>query len=297
MKTKNYLKNSLAVLHASTSKAVITVSTLLGLAILSCIGPSYAAGSETDAASNQMLISLPASLDDSQHASSLPEYVVIQPTEQVTYSSETSASVAKIAVKEGSPFRSGDTLIKLDCRVQDAELKKAVAQQDVSNMAFTSAKKLRTYRSISDLEYEQAKAQKDIANAEVDKLEAIVEKCTIKAPFNGSVAKLMVHMHETVKPGDPLLKIVSTDNLDFVLQIPSSWLAWLHLDSLINVHINEIDKSVAVKVAKINPEIDSVSQTVKIFAKQTTPDPALLPGMSGQASFPDKPVQSKNQLN
>lgn len=231
-----------------------------------------------------------------QSSSTLPEYVVILPSDEATFSSETSASVDTITVKEGSTFHKGDILIKLDCRVQDADLKKARAQQEVATLAFVSAKKLKSYGSISELEYVQAETQKSMANADVDKLAAIVEKCTIKAPFNGSVAKLMVHQFETVKPGDPLIKIISIDNLDFVVQVPSSWLEWLHVNSLFTVHVNEIDKAVPVKVTKINPEIDSVSQTVKVIAKLTNPDPSLLPGMSGQASFPDKPTTS-NKIN
>lgn len=242
---------------------------------------------------NQAAIaSLPNTLDeqDSQHFNStLPEYVVIQPSDEVTYSSETSASVSAISVKEGSTFVKGATLLKLDCRIQEADLKKAQAEKSVSDLGFTSAQKLRKYKAISDLEYQQAESQKSISDAEVEKLNAVVEKCTLVAPFNGSVARLMVHMFETVKPGDPLLKIVSIEDLDFVLQVPSNWLEWLHLDSIVHVQVNEINKNVEVKVVKISPEIDSVSQTVKVYAKTVTHDPALMPGMSGQATFPDKP--------
>lgn len=241
-------------------------------------------------------LDLPKTLEDIQPLANLPEYVVIQPSDEATFSSETSASVDKIFVKEGNAFHKNTILLTLDCRVQNAELKKAQAQQEVSNLAYISAKKLKSYGSISDLEYLQAESQKDIADADVDKLSSIVEKCTIKAPFNGSVAKLMVHQFETVKPGDPLLKVISTDNLDFVVQIPSSWLDWLHIGSIFTVHVNELNKVVPVKVTKINPEIDSVSQTVKVVAKQTDPDPSLLPGMSGQASFPDNPKNNSSKL-
>lgn len=242
------------------------------------------------------IATVPATVDENQANTSLPEYVVIQASDQVTFSSETSASVATISVKEGSTFHKGDVLILLDCRVQEADLKKAQSQQEVSNLGYISAKKLKGYGAISDLEFLQAKSQRDMANADVEKLSAIVEKCTLKAPFNGSVAKMMVHMHETVKPGDPLLKIVSTDNLDLVLQVPSQWLEWLHTGTPFNVHVNELNKNIGATITKISPEIDSVSQTVKIIGKQVDPEPSLLPGMSGQASFPDKPNYTVNNI-
>jgi RND family efflux transporter MFP subunit len=237
----------------------------------------------------------PATLEASQgiDTSAVPEYVILRPSDQVTFSSETNAMVAEINVNEGSAFHAGDVLLTLDCRVQDADLKKAQAQFDAADMANQSANKLKKYGAISSFELVQAKSQQEMAKAEVDKLKAIVEKCVIIAPFNGAVSALIVHTHESVKPGDPLLKIVNTENLTFQLQVPSAWLMWLHINSLFNVHINETNKTIPAKITKINPQIDSVSQTVKIEGEITIPDSSLLPGMSGQAQFPDNPLNKK----
>jgi len=231
-------------------------------------------------------LKLPATLSLPQSNDTLvPEYVVIRPSEEITFSSEISASVLSESIKEGSHFSAGDILIQLDCRVQQADLEKAFAQQKLSAVAIDSAKKLKLYNSISNFEYAQAVAQAEGADADVNKLNAIVSKCTIKAPFTGSVARLMTRTGETVKPGDPLIKIISTENPDFQMQIPSDWLKWLHVGSNFSVHVNEINTNVPVTVVRINPEIDSVSQTVRITGKTTEVYPNLLPGMSGQAKF------------
>lgn len=216
-----------------------------------------------------------------------PKYVIIRSSDQATFSSETIASVDSIPVKEGSQFHKNEVLLKLDCRLQTAELDKALAQQTSARMAQVSAKKLKSYGSISEFEYIKASSEAKIADAEVDKLHAVVEKCVIRAPFNGSVAELMVHEHETVKPGDPLLKIVSTDNLEFEMQVPSCWLTWLKTGTDFNVRINENDSLISAKITKINPQIEPVSRTVKIIATITPANPALLPGMSGEAIFPE----------
>ncbi|TAK77454.1 MAG: efflux RND transporter periplasmic adaptor subunit, partial [Gammaproteobacteria bacterium] len=181
-------------------------------------------------------------------------------------------------------------LLILDCRVQQADLQKAKAQAQAATAALNSAKRLKTYGSISQAELTQALTQMAIANSEVNKLSAVVEKCTIVAPFKGAVSDVMVHAHETVKPGDPLFKIVSTEDVDFEIQVPSSWLRWLHIGTIFYVNVHEINRIVKVKIVKINPEIDSVSETVKIVGSLVVPDNKLLPGMSGQACFPGDPA-------
>ena len=234
--------------------------------------------------------------DTSLLDSKTPEYVILQPIDEATFSSETSASVEKLTVKEGSYFKAGDILLELDCRVQNAEYQKAVAQQEATNIALKSAIKLKGYDSISEYELVKARSDAAMVNADVSKLSAIVDKCVVKAPFNGAVAQLMVHEHETVKPGDPLMKIVNTDHIIVEMEVPSDWLQWLHIDSTFTVHVNEIDKSITAKIIRINPEIEPVSQTVKIVGEIETTADKLLPGMSGQASFPDNPTK-KNTVS
>lgn len=218
-----------------------------------------------------------------------PEYVILQPIDEATFSSETSASVSKLYVKEGSYFRAGDTLLELDCRVQKAEYEKAIAQQVATNIALKSAMKLKSYGSISEYEVVKAQSEAAMVNADVNKLSAIVEKCVIKAPFNGAVAELQVHTHESVKPGDPLIKIVNTDHLIVELEVPSTWLQWLHINTNFLVHVNELNKSIDAKIVRINPKIEPVSQTVKIVGEISVSPVKLLPGMSGQAIFPENP--------
>lgn len=224
-----------------------------------------------------------------------PEYVILQPSDEATFSSETTASVANVYVKEGSYFNAGDILIDLDCRVQKAEYEKAIAQQTASTIALKSANKLKSYGAIS--EYEVVKAQSDAAmvNADVSKLAAIVDKCVIKAPFNGAVADLRVHTHESVKPGDPLIKVVNIDHPIVEMEIPSSWLLWLHIGTQFDIHINEINKTIQATIIRINPQIEPVSQTVKIVGELSATSDKLLPGMSGQASFPDNPDKQNKQ--
>ncbi len=106
-----------------------------------------------------LLSSFPNTLDGSSSpvsTSGPPLYVVIQPSDEVTFSSETTASIAVINVKEGSQFRAGDILLEMDCRVQQADLDKAQAQMKLADIALSSAKKLKTYDAISDFELAQA---------------------------------------------------------------------------------------------------------------------------------------------
>lgn len=224
-----------------------------------------------------------------------PIYVLVNAREGTTYSSETSATISAMPSREGDSFTQGSILVEFDCRVQQAELKKAIAQKKFADNNYKSSKKLKSYDSISGSELIKSQAESEIANAEVDKLQAVVSKCIIKAPYNGSVSDTMANVGETVKPGDPLIKIVNNENLELHLQIPSIWLRWLHVGTEFDFNVNELNKVFVAKVTKINPEINAVSQTVKIIGSLKTPEPSLLPGMSGTAVF--QKMQKRENIN
>lgn len=224
---------------------------------------------------------------------SMPVYVKVHSIESATLSSETAATIQHI-LKEGDVFNEDDTLIEFDCRVQQADLRKALAHKKLTTSAKMSAERLKTFGSISESEVVKADSEAEAASADVDKLEALVDKCIIKAPYNGSVSQAMAQIGESIKTGDPLLKIVNNDKLEFEMQIPSTWLQWLRIGTVFNAHITELNKNVIGKIYKINPEINSVSQTVKIMGIQTEATPGLLPGMSGEAVFPDQQHPNKN---
>lgn len=241
-------------------------------------------------------ISLPQSSLETPHSTikiNTPEYVIIRADDVTTFSSETTGKIIYLPFKEGSNFKIGEILLKLDCRLQQADLNKVKAQQKAASKAFDSAKKLKAYGSISEFEFIKVKSELDAINADVDKLKTIVEKCTIIAPFSGSVAEVKINLYETVKPGDLLMKVINTQDLSFEVQVPSQWLSWLHVGSILKIYINDINKSISAKINYINPEIEPISQTVKITGEVYPPQPDLRPGMTGQAMFSDNPEKLK----
>lgn len=230
-----------------------------------------------------------ASIPTASSPNKTPEYVIIRANEETTFSSETTGKVIYLPIKEGSNFKKGDVLLKMDCRLQQADLNKAKAQQNATSKALLAARKLKGYGMISEFEYVKTASESDAANADVDKLKAIAEKCTVIAPFTGGVSEIKIHLYETIKPGDVLLKATNIRDLYVEVQVPSIWLSWLHVGSDFNIFVNDVQKTIAAKVNLINPQIEPISQTVKITALVSPPDETLRPGMTGQAIFPDNP--------
>ena len=139
-------------------------------------------------------------------------------------SAEISAVVTSINHDTGDEVSAGETVIALDCRTYELQLKQAKATHDAvsaqysnAKKLFESAKKLQKQNNISKELYNQReadasrfKAETQGANAAVKNAAIAVEKCNIKAPFDGYISKRFVSKGELTQTGTAAFQIVAS---------------------------------------------------------------------------------------
>ncbi len=204
---------------------------------------------------------------------------------ETTLSSQLSARIEKISVKDGNSFRRWRTLIKFDCRLYEAQLNKVKAQLLASEKTLSANLKLQDFQAISHLEVAVSEAEVSKAKADVALNKIRVSFCEINAPFHGRVVKLHVAPYASVSPGDPLIEILDDSRLEMQLHIPSRWLLWVRTKTKFKVHIDETGRTYRAKVIRLGAKVDPVSQTLAITAAIIDKDRHLLAGMSGVAHF------------
>jgi RND family efflux transporter MFP subunit len=203
----------------------------------------------------------------------------------VTLSSEVAARIATLTLRDGDAFREGQVLVSFDCSLFDSQLQKAEASTEAANAVVKSNERLAELNSIGTYEVEQARARLKEAQAEAAGMRTVVKRCTIAAPFNGRVAKRHAAAHQYVTPGNPLLDIVETGQMEVQMIVPSRWLAWLKPGAPFTVQVDELGKTSAARVLRLGAQIDPVSQSISVVGVIDGNPAGLLPGMSGWASF------------
>lgn len=206
----------------------------------------------------------------------------------VTISAEIAARIASLPLREGDAFRAGQQIVGFDCSLYQSQLRKAEAATEAANAVMQSNQRMAELNSIGKFEVEQAQARLKEAQAEAATARLLVGRCGIAAPFSGRVAKRHVAAHQYVAPGNPLLDIVETGQLELQMIVPSKWLAWLKPGAGFSVDVEELGKRYPAKVQRVGAQIDPVSQTVAVFGVVDGNQPGLLPGMSGWAVFPQR---------
>lgn len=210
---------------------------------------------------------------------------LLVPRVESMLSSQITAQIISIPLKEGERFKKGDTLVEFRCAETRAELLKSRAEFRAAASTYKANLTLREHNAISPLEVEVSKAREDQARADVALWQARLSYCKIIAPFPGRVSRVVAKAYETVTQGAPLIEILDDRSLTMQLNVPSHWLTWLTAGTAFQVRIDETGKTYSATVTELGAKVDPVSQTLLVNAAIDGHHQELLAGMSGIARF------------
>jgi RND family efflux transporter MFP subunit len=218
-------------------------------------------------------------------ADNVPVRGVIRAVNEAVISTDITARVSEMAFREGQAFRKGEPLIIFDCAVYEAETAAAWSAHAAAREVYLSNKALATLNAVGNSELRVSNAEMDRKEAEAKAVEARARDCRIAAPFDGRVAEVVIHAHESSSPGEPLIKVLNDTELEIELLIPSRWLLWLEPGLPFEFSVDETGLKYAATVTRLGGAVDPVSQTIRVFGTLEDRPPELLSGMSGTAIF------------
>ncbi len=163
-------------------------------------------------------------------------------TEEAILSSEISAKITSIPFQSGDQFKKNDILVKFDCSLFQAQTEVVKSEYESAIITLKNNTELAEMRSIGLYEVELAQSAVNKAEAELEIARLNTKRCTIKAPYDGRVAKVYVNEHESIERQQPLIEIIGLGILEAQLLVSSKWLAWLVKDYPIQILVDETNK-------------------------------------------------------
>lgn len=198
----------------------------------------------------------------------------------VAVTNEVAGKVDKIQFESGQRVDKGDVLLHLDANVDRAELEGLQAELQLAEVQFNRASKLVKERSVSQSDYDEAKARLERARANVASKREVINKKTIRAPFSGSLGIRQVDLGEYLAAGSAIVPLQSLDPIYVDYTLPERHLASLSVDQAIELTVQAYpNESHEGKIEALNPGINPETRSVQIRAKLDNPDILLRPGM------------------
>jgi len=151
---------------------------------------------------------------------------VVEPNRIVTVSAEVSGRIESIPPEEGDKVLAGDLLIKLNTDLIRPEFESAKAQVDRDQIEFDRMTSLTEGNAATQRDMDNATSQLAISKARLEGIGARLERANIFAPTAGVLNDLLVEEGEFVDVGNPVARVVDTDTVKVVVEIPERDIAF-----------------------------------------------------------------------
>jgi membrane fusion protein (multidrug efflux system) len=210
----------------------------------------------------------------------------IEANEAVTLRSEVAGLVTGIYFKEGSNVSKGATLVKINDRDIQAQLKEALTKQNLSATNENRAKQLLEKGAISQEEYDTSLAELQTLRSQVQLIRAQLAKTTIVAPFSGKVGLRNISVGEYLTPNTTIANLLSTNPVKITFSVPEKYVSQIKTNSNVSFQIDGNYKTYNGKVFAIEPGINEQTRTLQIKALAPNANGELVPGSFAKITLP-----------
>ncbi len=140
---------------------------------------------------------------------------------------------------------------------------------------------------------EQAQAALARAQARIEELDAKLRDTRSIAPFAGVIEQKFAEVGDTIQPGQPILKVADTRNLQIRVEVPARLMPGLRKGMVIPAKLDVGNARIEARIAQIYPIADTQRHTVTVKLDLTQGSQAG-PGMYAEVQIPDVSASSSS---
>jgi membrane fusion protein, multidrug efflux system len=216
----------------------------------------------------------------------------------ISLRNEVPGTVHQVMLEPGQIVEEGTLLVALDVSVEEAELKAQEAQAALAETLLGRVQRASQNQAVSEIEVDRARAERDVALAQIARIKAIIDRKTIRAPFRARVGMADVHIGQYFEAGTLLTTLQGVDdaaNVDFtVAQQVASGLR--EGDSVEIIAPGAQSESISARIIAIDSRVDPATRNAMVRARiGQTPSPVEGEGW-GEGESRNDPERSTHPL-
>jgi RND family efflux transporter MFP subunit len=233
----------------------------------------------------QTITALPVKNDVFKHF--LEIQGVAKANKNIEISPEIGGTVTAILVKEGQKVQAGQLLIQLD----DASVKNSInelnTQLSLAKTTFERQERLWNQKIGSEMQYLQAKAQKESLENNLSSLRTQSRKMRITAPFSGVVDEIFPRLGELTSPQMPAVRLLNLDNVYVEADVTETYLPIVKEGTQTLVHFTSINKEINAKISQVGNYINPANRSFKIRINMENKNQSIKPNLLADIKIVD----------
>lgn len=196
----------------------------------------------------------------------------------VNLRSEASGRIVEILFEEGRSVSAGELLLKINDNELQAQRRRAQFQLNLARQREERQERLLQRGGVSQEEYDATLNEVNVLIAEIDLIDAQIEKTEIRAPFDGLVGLKFVSVGSFISSDTHIATLNDIDPVKIDFSVPERYFTRVEVGDQINYNVQGHDSTFTGEVYAIEPRIDTQTRTLQIRAISENPEGMLVPG-------------------
>lgn len=207
--------------------------------------------------------------------------------ESVTITANVTEHVSELFFEDGNIVHKGDVLVELETSEERAQLIEAEARVHEAQLQLERTDKLSRRDFLSKSEHDAQVAALESARARLEQVKSLIEKRTLRAPFDGLLGFRRISKGTLVEPGDEIVTLDKIQPLKIDFSLPEQYLAKVSKGQVFTAQsIAYTDQVFKGEVSTVHPRIAEETRAVLLRGLLGNEQLLLKPGMLMQLKLP-----------
>lgn len=233
-----------------------------------------------------------AAARDIEHRQTTTSIGTVLALRSVMLKNELAGTVREVRLTPGQIVEAGTLLVALDISVEEADLKAQEAQAALAKTVLNRRQNLNQELATTQEEVDRARADLDIAHAQIARTKAIIAKKTIRAPFLARVGIADVHTGQYLNEGTLLTTLQGvSDAVHVDFTVAQQVAAGLRDGEPVEVLAAGETVPIRATIVALDARVDPTTRNAMVRARVDGTSHMPAPGTSVRVRVPVGPLQ------
>jgi len=177
---------------------------------------------------------------------------------------EAPGMINAIYVKEGQKVVAGQLIASINSSAGQEQIKALQTQLKLATDVYNRQKSLWDQNIGSEMQYLQAKTQKEALESQVSSTRKQLAMYQIKAPVSGTIEELPLKIGQMVGPQMPVCKIVNFGAMKAIAEVAESYTSKINQGDVVNIYISDLKKEIPARIDFCSRYINPINRTFMV---------------------------------
>ena len=211
----------------------------------------------------------------------------VESDKTILISPKITATVKELRVRSGDVVKKNEILAVLDGEITKSQIKELENQLALATTLFEKQKNRREQNIGSEVEFLQAKTQKESLQNQLSTLNEQYRDYTIRANISGTVDRVMLKEGESVTADTPVFQVANSEALKVKATISEAYISTIDRSDSVTISFPSLNVSFKSKLDVVSKVINSSNRTFAVEVNIGNADGKIHPNMIAKLTIND----------